>query len=1101
MQQTWFARVRLAVALTLFWFLVEGAGAGAQEPAGAAPSSTSPGGADRPATADPPPDIPRDRSAPPGEVAPAPDRRPTGPVTQAEGRPGQLTVIVFLAGEERPLGRVAVSAAGTRGATNDKGGVRLAVPPGQHAISLGFPPGLLQGGASAEIPIGPVAVVAGETTEVIATVGLDGRLVETLVEAPQQAERRLSQTEDFERRKRELPSGSLEGVVVSLEGKKPVSNARIFVRGAPVEAVSDAQGRFKLAVPEGEYGLSIIHPDFSTQTIPKVPVRGGASTPVRVELSPSAHELEEFVVVAPHLEGSLASVLDERRGTAEVAEVLGAEQMSKAGDSDAADALKRVTGLTLIGGKYIYVRGLGERYSSTLLNGAELPSPDPTRRVIPLDLFPTGVLGSVVVQKTYSPDMPGDFSGGVVQLRTRGLPEKFELSLSLKGGVNTQSTLRKGRTYEGGRWDFLGFDDGTRDAPSEVLARTGGGKKSISSLPYMERQNLSALFDHSYETKPTTLPPGFGVEVAVGDNVALGPLKLGYAFGGEYDNGWSYRKETRGQLQADQGPQRFKLLSETNLRRTQDEVNVSGIANFGIKAGQHHTVESVTLATRKSLKITTIDFTRTDSGESLGASLRWNEQELLAQQVRGTHTFPVLANLGVDWMFNVARATRTEPDAREYAYERLGPGDPFSYTRRTPLYRGYEDLQDDSMVFGANARLPVKPTASLELTPSVGFLRTATDRTASVLRYRFEYPDAFKGDPTRPIGEIFSRASVLGPPPVQVENANPPTDSYRATYETTAFYVMADAHWVERLRLQGGARIEAAKIEATSSSLFNPDEAQRSSLEELDVLPGGTATVFLPGSTQVRGAYSQTVNRPQLRELSEIPYQDPETGLNYYGNPKLGQASVRNYDLRFEWYWSSTESLSVAGFLKQFENPIEQAIVPGSGDLRTPLNIPEATNYGLEIDARHELDWWVDALEGVFVAGNVSLIRSEVTIPEQLKKSLTTTKRPLEGQSPWVVNGQLGYTSPDEGPLDVLLSFNMFGRRIVEVGQGGIPDAYEQAAPFLDLTARYRLGKHFKVGLKGRNLLNAAYEVLQGGLVRRRYKTGVSGSLSLSYDY
>ncbi|MCG5053593.1 MAG: TonB-dependent receptor [Myxococcales bacterium] len=1039
---------------------------------------------------------------------------------------GTLHVVVFIGRRSTPALGVMARIGETRAVTNEDGAAGFSGPGGIHNLYLLVPRGLVPGAPGSspavEVKISEVPVVPFETTELIVTLSESGAVTNQLLEVAKKSQTSQDEEDSFEKRKATNPAGLLEGLLLSLDTKKPVARARVFVRGAPVEAESDAQGRFRIELPAGEYALSIIHTQYSTQTVDGIVVPAKGKVEVPIELSPSSVELDEFVVTAPHVEGTVASVMDERRDTSNVADVLGAEQMSAAGDSSAASALTRVTGVTLVGGKYIYIRGLGERYSSTLLNGADLPSPDPSRKVIPLDLFPTSVLGSVVVQKTYSPDMPGDFSGGVVQLRTRGVPEKFHFSLGLSTGANSVTTFQSGNTHRGGGRDWLGYDDGTRSVPGEWLRLTEGGTKTASLSHITPRsarpsaQDKVGLFEHNYSAQQVTMPLDLGVNAEIGDRLTFSNgAKVGIQLAGQYDNGWMFRGEDRGQITIDTVTGGFRRDFPTAIRQTTQDVSMASVGSVSAEFGKNHRLESTTLLTRKTAKNSSLDRSITnDSGEREKTTLSWNEQQLFAQQLRGEHEFERLARLKLSWMANYSTASRDEPDTREYSYVRDTPtaevpNPTFRYLVASgPLRRNYETLMDESLVYGFDLKLPVSLGAKSELLLSSGGLFSRVDRDARVLRYRFVADGLSDEERALPLDQIFSPERVASGR-LDIQDEFLPTDAYTAKTRTSAGYLMGEFIREKWLRFQGGVRVESALVSATTRPfvIVNPMQVPEvtGAIEQTNILPAGTLTLNTTEHSQLRIAVSQTVNRPQLRELSPAKFIDPETRIPYIGNENLRQADVTNYDARFEWYASATEMISFALFRKDFTNPIEITILPsgepGDNNLRRFTNIPSARNYGAEMDFRYELDRNVDALEGYFLAGNLTLIRSEVEIPEADKAGSTNLRRPMQGQSPWIANLQLGYSDPEEGRFEFLVAFNMLGERIVEVGQSGIPDAYEQPVPLVDFTASYAFTERLRLKIKGRNLMDPLFQVEQAGLSQRAYRRGRSVAVSLSYEF
>ncbi|MEM9489552.1 MAG: carboxypeptidase regulatory-like domain-containing protein, partial [Myxococcota bacterium] len=425
------------------------------EEADAAPDSAVPEPA---APADAVPD-----SAPPDPAGPSDS---PGPVSE----PGQLRVLVFVG--RVPVFGVELTIEGQPSvSTNQDGTAEFSLSGGTYTIRASVPRQLLPGVSGigpVTVETKPVDIVPGEEVEAILTLDRTGKISNFDVEtADVRAEERRREAE-FERRRRSLPQGKVRGKLYTGAVREPVSGARVFVRGVPVEAVTDDEGVFELELPEGRYDLTIIHPRYITVNLRDVDVDANRPKELRVAAEPATAQLEDFVVTAPHIEGGVAGLVTERRESASVDEVIGVEEMSRSGDSDAAGALKRVTGITVVGGQFVYVRGMGERYSSTLLNGQYIPSPEPERRVVPLDLFSTDVLESVVIQKTPSPDSPGEFGGGVVQLRTRGFPDEFTLSASASLGAVTTATFRSRPGYRGGSFDVLGFDDGTRELSDTI---------------------------------------------------------------------------------------------------------------------------------------------------------------------------------------------------------------------------------------------------------------------------------------------------------------------------------------------------------------------------------------------------------------------------------------------------------------------------------------------------------------------------------------------------------------------------------------------------------------------------------------------------------
>ncbi|MFB6375339.1 MAG: carboxypeptidase regulatory-like domain-containing protein, partial [Bradymonadaceae bacterium] len=402
--------------------------------------------------------------------------------TAGTEKSGALHGVVFGPSDELPLQGATVEIDGDqRATTNADGAFRVSLAPGNHRLRL-IPPG------REGVDVDAVETVAGQTTEVIVEFRADGPAAVDVAapggKKPSDAQRSSDESEPTGE------PGTLTGTVTSREDGSPVAGAQVIVRGADGETKTDEKGRFRLELPSGNWDVSVVHAQYSTGTKRDIAVKSNETTEVTWELTPAAVRLSAHTVTIPKIEGGTIAMTEKRKESTAATDVIGAEEMSKSGDSTAAGALKQVTGLTVVGGKYVYVRGLGSRYASSLLNGSTLPSPEPEKRVVPLDLFPTSMLQSVTVQKTYTPDMPGGFGGGVVRMKTREYPDEFTLELGLSTGGNTRTTFQKGLGYQGGSTDWLGVDDGTRALPSKLERATED--KALSKKDRFGRGNFTA---------------------------------------------------------------------------------------------------------------------------------------------------------------------------------------------------------------------------------------------------------------------------------------------------------------------------------------------------------------------------------------------------------------------------------------------------------------------------------------------------------------------------------------------------------------------------------------------------------------------------------
>ncbi len=1014
--------------------------------------------------------------------------------TPAVAAPGAVRVYVFDAEAGAPVVDAVVTLGATDGRTNADGRLVLRAEAGELPVSVRV-------ADRAERSLGVVQVVAGGVGELIVTLrGEAAPRVRFEPGAPG-----VGDPEAPAAAVDAGPTATLGGQVVDADGA-PVAGAEVFVRGRAEAARTDAAGRFALTLPaDARVDLSVVHPRYRAGKVADAPVGGPALT---VRLVAKGLSLDDFVVTAPFVEGGIAGLTAERRASGDVVDVVGAEQMSRAGDSDAASALKRVTGLTIVGGRYIYVRGMGERYASTLLNGAALPSPEPERRVVPLDLFPTGVLGAVVVQKTWSPDLPAEFGGGAVLLRTRRVPEEAFFEASVSTGFRPGTTFTEGLTYPGGDLDWLGVDDGTRALPADVAAASKAGGifpqsrfDTTKGLSPAELERLGEQMPNVWAARRRIAPPPLGLSVAAGDRWRLGGgATLGVLGSLAYDQGWDRTEVERTAFVVG-----ARGLEPRNTGVAEDltrSVAGSGMLEVALDLGDRHRLASTTLLLRSTEDATTVYSGRavTDAVDVEITRLRWVERQLIDQQLRGEHALP-LADLQLRWHYAFARADRDEPDRRTHRFDVLDDGTRRLSQKPEGNRRFFSDLDDTTHDVAASLRLPLfdgdadrGPLEVPDTFVEVGARATLRERRVETFRFRFLQV----GMPDRglPIEQAFAPAHI-GPDYQFVDNTQP-SDNYSAEQQILAGYALTRWALPLDLRLMAGARVERAAQSVLTFSPFDPNAEVEAELEDTDVLPAGGLTWQATESMLVRAGYGRSVSRPEFRELSPARFDDVTGGASVVGNPELERATIDHFDLRWEWYRGPRESVSVAGFYKRFDRPIETRIVPGPDRLVSFGNADGGHNMGVEVEARQGLGFAADALRDVYLAGNVALVRSRVELDPDDDSVATSDTRALEGQSPYALNLQLGWEELDAGHHATLL-YNVAGPRIVEVGVAGAPDVFEAPRHQLDLVGQIGLGHGLALKLKAKNLLDLEIERTQGAGVTQRYRAGRSFSVGLSW--
>ena len=1017
--------------------------------------------------------------------------------------PATLSIVVFDDGLPVPDTQVLVDGA-ERGRTDAYGSMRLELPAGSRELVLR--------GDNRDLLRLDLQFAQGERAELIASLQADG---------PARVQYESSQGGQAGAALAPLaeapvgPPGTVAGRVVSSEGGAGVGNARVFVSGTPLDVRTDAEGRFSIELPPGNYSISVIAAEFDSRTFDGVAVAAGETLTREIEITPAGVELPEFVVLEPFVEGSLASLVEERRDSAAVADFLGAEQISRSGDSDAAGALKRVTGLSLVDGKYVYVRGLGERYSSVLLNGAQIPSPDPTRRVVPLDLFPTDVIESVVVQKTYTGEMPGEFGGGTINLRTRNAPDGFFAKLGVTAGYLDGTTGEQGLTYVGGSRDWTGYDDfrGPQGALADFLGR---GERLSTALPAAEREAIaeSLALNSAYTPYQKRIEPSRGFTGGIGDSHDLGWGQVGALASVRYDDSWDITNEQRNTYTG----RDITLNDSFDVSTTTRSIELSGFLNTFLSIGDDHTLRGNILLARVTDDEVQVQDGISDSQELVRYRLEWIENQLRSGQVGGEHRFPGFGGLEVDWLYTTSQASSYEPNRRSYAYQRNAAGQLSLNVGSSQLLQSFADLQDDADGYDVWLRLPMALLDErLQLTALAGLSDFQRDRDNRLRTFNYNgYFTLPPGGTLLPIEQILTPGNI-GPGGIQIVESTQPTENYTAEQTVQGQYLGFDGEWRETWRLAAGVRREDDTLSLTPATIGGAP-GQGTDNEDSNNLPYAMATWKYGDDGQVRAGYSRTLSRPDFRELSPSPFTDPQLDLLFFGNPDLRTTRIENYDIRWEYYFSSDENLGIALFRKEFTDPIEKSQLPGgSGAQGALINAPTAVLDGAEIDVYKRMgfvqDWdWLQRWtpgsmqwENLYVSGNYARIQStvELEFPSECGGPpdggfLTNCERPLQGQSPYVANLQLGYLNPDSG-REYSLLFNRFGARIAQVGVDGAPDIYEQPFNQLDFVFQQRLWQDWSLKLRLRNLLDPEVRFLQGDQPTRTFSKGREILLTLEW--
>lgn len=954
-------------------------------------------------------------------------------------------------------------------------------------------------------------VANDETTEVIVnTFSGEPKLSSSISEPLKKIKRDRSKLGELELRIRDVSNKNI--------ARAGIKAARIFIQGESEKYWSDGNGVLKAKLPVGSYVISIVHNDFKTEVLRDIEIQENKLTSQKVGMRPTGLELEEFVVVAPHVKGSMSALIEVRRKSTQVAEVMGAEQISKSGDSDAASSLRRVTGLTIVDGKFVYIRGLGERYSNVLLNGTSLPSPDPTRRVVQLDMFPSGILESMVIQKSYSPEYSGNFGGGTVVLNTKDIPDKFTAKISMGLGYNGANDNL--RTYQGGGRDWLGMDDGARELPQSIVKakanrqrfsqRPADSDNPADGLSAQEIRQLSKDMPREYNTsdQANSLPPS--LTFSIGDLYKYKGRKFGFLFSALYANAWENDQITRTSYLAEGNVDRNREINQSDFN-----VRLSGMMNLGVDLGRWFKVSSNTLMLRKTTDRVTEETQSSPSDVDANVrrfSLEWQERQLFSQIVRGEHQLNKNKENQISWSASYSQARRDQPDTKNYEQD-LNNGKYITSTDGKRNEKFYNELKDVTQDYKLKTNLMPIDTKHFRLQTKFGGQYTTMKRGSVSQRFKYTEIDAdlardITGDEdvlSKSIQEICTN-DVIDAGGCRLEDLTGVTDRYEARQEIKAYFLDTEHLVKDIVRLNLGLRFEESQQLVTTYEGVDSNQVN-TNLTMKDYLPAASLTFFLTNGLQLRGTFSETVSRPDFKDLREATFFDDERDRAVTGNSNLKGTIIRNYDSRLEWYFGKNENISIGYFQKEFVNPIEE--VAGSfnpqGDLVAAeneyqlANIGTAISTGFEIEARKNFGFISPSLSYLSFGGNYSVIDSEMTIFDNLSSQVTNSLRPLQGQSAYVLNANLDYDNKDSGTTATIL-YNIFGERIDSVGIKPFGDVYEQPFHQLDFVFSQTFGKQDrnKIKFRAQNLLNPESILEQDGQIREIYRKGRAGSISFT---
>ncbi len=921
-------------------------------------------------------------------------------------------------------------------------------------------------------------------------------------------------------------NGTINGKVLDAKTSEPVIGANVIITGTTVGAPTDLDGNFQISnVKPGSYSITVSFITYKTQAIADVVVEGGKVTTLEVSIAEEASELSEVVVTARREINTDANLIRSIREAKLVVSGISAEQITRLPDRDAAEVMRRVPGVTIVDNRFVIVRGVPERYNQVMINNAIAPSTEIDRRSFSFDLIGAGAIDQMLIYKSATAELPGDFAGGLIQVVTKQPGNEEMINVGFSFGYRTRATGETTIASQGSPTDWLGLDNGFRDLPVNFPS-SNSLRTSAKDSPLRESAGKSLTNNFAPIEKTAPLNLGFGFNIAKNFNV--GKVNFSNLTAIAYSNSY-VRAQAKffryNAFTATSAEKRFEYTDDFysndarfnvvhNWRFDLNDRNHLEFKNLFVQLGEHE-------ATIRRGE----DYIQNPNFDRVNYAYHWLSRSIYSGQLQGTHKLGDGSH-EVKWLVGANMVNRNEPDFRRFRTFRdkssAGTEDP--YTMQLPAAgnvfetgrfwskladRGLSNAVDYVKTLGGEQKREVKIKA--------GYYADYKTRTFDARFVNYLYPNVAGFDPIvgdslskLPLTQIFSPQNIKRQNGFVIEDGTQPQDAYEGKNLLTAGYVSSSfplGKFDITLGFRGEYNVQEldSRTAVSTVNINNP---------VFSALPSMNLAYNLSERSLVRVAYGRTVNRPEFRELAPFLYYQYEYELALYGNPNLQTATIDNLDLRWEMYPNVGEIISVGGFYKNFTNPIETYLQVTTDNPQLSYgNAPTATSYGVEVEFRKSLaSLGVSKfLRNTSVNLNAAWIRSNVDIGNDPAFANQARNRPLQGQSPYIINAGIYYLDEPSG-FSVNVAYNVFGPRIFSVGDVNYPTWWEMPRNSVDFQISKTWMKRFETKFNIQNLLDATYSIYQDNnnnnkivtdeeAIIRQYKVGTTFNLGFVWKF
>ncbi|MCB9255725.1 MAG: TonB-dependent receptor [Chitinophagales bacterium] len=937
--------------------------------------------------------------------------------------------------------------------------------------------------------------------------------------------------------------GKVRGVIIDDENAETLIGVSVVVEGTTIGTITDLDGNYSLSLDPGSYTIVYSYISYASQRVTDVIVKAGETKIIDLRFKSDAEQIGEVVVTAERITNNETALQTIQKKSANVLDGVSAQTFTKTGDNDAAAAMRRVTGVSVEGGKYVYVRGLGDRYTKTQLNGVDIPGLDPDRNTVQMDIFPSNLLDNIVVYKTFTPDLPADFTGGMVNINTKSFPSSetfsFSTSLGYTIGMNFNSNALR---HKGGAGTFMGFGNKYRELPFDK-------NTVVLNLKYTDPAKLTSLTSaFSKQLAPTvfTSPLNGSFSISKGNQIDAKRVTLGY------NTAFNYRYQFRNYDEYEFGRSIKGNPSESELlqlqyakgQRSEQEIQWSGMLGGALKTKKSKYIANILHSQNAQTRSADYSIVFPD-GQNTALPLKqfvldYSQRSVSNLLLAGTHNLKE-DKWELEWKLSPTYSKITEPDIRSTKYLIENGEYIIDNGDGAVPERFYRYLTEINTVGKVDVTHDFKVWKNLNSKLKFGVANTFKTRDYAVLRYLFnstlDTELSGNGDELLLPENIYSNTNTRGTyVSSEQKNYEESENVYQATQNIFALYAMNELPITPTFKAVYGVRFERTDSWISGYGRLEGENVNRAIDAEKvftknDILPAANFIYNFKENMNFRLSYSKTLARPSFKEKSFVSILDPLSGVRFIGNIQLEKTDIHNVDLRWEGFFKRSQMLSISAFYKNFQNPIEIAGFELAPNDLTPRNAGSANLYGAELEFRVDFGFISPKLTGLSFSSNFTYVKSQIdmrkivvgagndgvfgtdddkteyeTRQQNLRDGETLSNfRPMFGQSPFIVNANLGYVNDSIG-FEANLTYNVQGKRLAVVGIGIRPDVYEQSFHSLNFKVSQKFGsnKRWKASFTAQNLVGDLREKLFESYnatpqVFERYNPNRSFTVGFSY--